>query len=66
MSNGGNPRKMLACYRGDECFGVKTAGEWAEERGVKLSSVLFMTRPAYRRRVREGGTVFYQVGERGC
>lgn len=42
--------KQYALYRGDEILGIGTAKELAEMRGIKLSSLLFLVSPAYKKR----------------
>lgn len=55
--------QLLACYKGDEFLGIKTAREWAEARGCKIASVLFMASPAHKRRCSERAITFYRIDE---
>lgn len=52
--------ELLVAYAGDECLGVRTASEWAELRGCKVSSVLFKASPAGHRRAGDDGIRYYR------
>lgn len=40
-----------AVYRGDKFITVGTAKECAEELGIKVSTILYKSRPTYKRRI---------------
>lgn len=42
MEDAMEPGALLACYKGDELVGIKTAAEWAAERGMRLATVHWM------------------------
>ena len=53
-------RKKLreyAVYRGDELICVGTAKECAEELGVKVNTIYWMSNPAYHKRAKENWTI---------
>jgi len=45
--------KVYSIYQGDEFVDMGTLDELAERRGIKLSSLQFMMRPAYKRRQKQ-------------
>lgn len=46
--------KVYAMYKGEECLGIGTLKELAEQLKVKIKTIKFYLTPTYKRRVKKG------------
>lgn len=50
MGDSGSPSVLYVAYRGDEVLGVKTAEEWAAERGCSVRTIRYESTPSAHKR----------------
>ncbi|NLS38260.1 hypothetical protein GHU05_04870 [Fructobacillus tropaeoli] len=56
--------RVWALYKGEEFITSGTVAEIAEETGKKFDSLMFLTRPAYKRRKDFGNRLqMYEIGD---
>lgn len=46
--------KIYALYKGEECLGIGTKKELAEQFNVNIKTIYFYTTPTYKKRVKKG------------
>lgn len=49
--------KEYALYKGEDLLAIGTAQEIADEMNVKMETVLFYKKPAYKKRINKNGNV---------
>lgn len=56
--------RIWALYKGDEFISLGTVAGIAEETGKKFESLMFLTRPSYKRRHAVGNRLqMYEIGD---